>query len=67
MSVKSRIIDYHNECFVLTHTHARTHTQSWESAPDRYREKLLQLIGKIGKDDVQGKTATKVREGLNYY
>lgn len=34
--------------------------QSWESAPDRYREKLLELIGKIGKDDRQGKTATKV-------
>ena len=45
------------------HTHTHTHTQSWESAPDRYRENLLQLIGKIGKDDVQGKTATKVREG----
>ena len=30
-------------------------------ASDRYREKLLELIGKIGKDDRQGKTASKVR------
>lgn len=29
-------------------------------ASDRYREKLLELIGKIGKDDRQGKTASKV-------
>lgn len=35
-------------------------TQSWESASDRYREKLLELIGKIGKDDRSGKTASKV-------
>lgn len=34
--------------------------QSWEMASDRYREKLLELIGKIGKDDRQGKTASKV-------
>jgi len=38
--------------------------QSWESASDRYREKLLQLIGKIGKDDRQGKTASKILELL---
>ena len=34
--------------------------QSWDTASDRYREKLLELIGKIGKDDRQGKTASKV-------
>ena len=35
--------------------------QSWEKASsDRYREKLLGLIGKIGKDDRTGKTASKV-------
>jgi hypothetical protein len=34
--------------------------QSWEMASDRYREKLLELIGKIGKDDRHGKTASKV-------
>lgn len=39
-------------CFFLS--------QSWESASDRYREKLLELIGKIGKDDRSGKTASKV-------
>lgn len=31
---------------------------------DRYREKLLELIGKIGKDDRQGKTASKILELL---
>lgn len=31
---------------------------------DRYREKLLELIGKIGKDDRQGKTASKILEVL---
>lgn len=31
-------------------------------ASDRYREKLLELIGKIGKDDRQGKTASKVSD-----
>ena len=35
--------------------------QSWEkTSSDRYREKLLGLIGKIGKDDRTGKTASKV-------
>ena len=39
--------------------------QSWEtSASDRYREKLLELIGKIGRDDRQGKTASKILELL---
>ena len=37
--------------------------QSWEDASsDRYREKLLGLIGKIGKDDRTGKTASKVSD-----
>ena len=31
---------------------------------DRYREKLLELIGKIGRDDRQGKTASKILELL---
>lgn len=35
--------------------------QSWENASDRYRERLLHLIGKIGRDDRTGKTANKVR------
>lgn len=35
-------------------------------ASDRYREKLLELIGKIGKDDRQGKTASKVRICRNF-
>lgn len=39
--------------------------QSWEMASDRYREKLLELIGKIGKDDRQGKTASKVHHFCN--
>ncbi len=35
--------------------------QSWETASsDSYREKLLGLIGKIGKDDRTGKTSPKV-------
>lgn len=39
--------------------------QSWEeSVSDRYREKLLELIGKIGRDDRQGKTASKILELL---
>ncbi|XP_019857623.1 PREDICTED: ubiquitin carboxyl-terminal hydrolase 24-like [Amphimedon queenslandica] len=39
--------------------------QSWEKASsDRYREKLLGLIGKIGKDDRTGKTASKILELL---
>ncbi|CAI8010592.1 Ubiquitin carboxyl-terminal hydrolase 24, partial [Geodia barretti] len=39
-------------------------SQSWESASDRYREKLLELIGKIGKDDRSGKTASKILDLL---
>ena len=35
---------------------------SWDSAPDSYREKLLHLIGRIGKDDRTGKTAIKVQD-----
>eukprot|EP00731_Ephydatia_muelleri_P019119 Em0011g1159a len=38
--------------------------KSWETASDRYREKLIDLIGKIGKDDRQGKTASKILEVL---
>ena len=39
--------------------------QSWEeSVLDRYREKLLELIGKIGRDDRQGKTASKILDLL---
>ena len=42
--------------------------QSWEKASsDRYREKLLGLIGKIGKDDRTGKTASKVTYILTAY
>ena len=34
--------------------------KSWESGSDRYRVGLLKLIGRIGRDDRTGKTATKV-------
>ena len=33
---------------------------------DRYREKLLELIGKIGRDDRTGKTASKVKKKYIY-
>ena len=45
---------------VMEHDWIDCFLQSWEMASDRYREKLLELIGKIGKDDRQGKTASKV-------
>ena len=38
--------------------------QSWESASDHYREKLVDFLGKIGKDDHQGNTAKKILELL---
>ena len=55
------------DCFLLSHDMIQLLEdgfppvmQSWESAGDRYQEKLLNLIGKIGKDDRSGKTASKV-------
>ena len=38
--------------------------QSWESASDHYREKLVDFLGKIGKDDHQGNTAKKILDLL---
>jgi hypothetical protein len=39
--------------------------QKWQEESDRMREKLLSLIGRIGRDGREPKTTTRVRSKYN--
>lgn len=53
--VSRKVIDHAFPCFL---------SQAWKGENDRVQEKLLTLIGKIGKDTRDLKTTNKVSNGV---